>query len=494
MATKSAICSQNSNGREKCDLSPKPIEASFRQIDAATRDNEVQPCFKNRSNAEPDHDDLKPFSADHSPDRGAVSDPVCRYLKKIGRFDVLTRAQEVEIAKQIENAEQEILRVLLQSSITVDYMINLGFQINSGQQAAGKILMHIHRRGQAITLRDKITLFLKTTRRLKTLHTAVKTVRKKLSAAGLQPGEKRHLEEKQNRHRDQIFNLLDIWRFEPCVIDDIEKQICEREASTESRDQTASHLLSRIQVRRAMVNAARSELIKANLRLVVNFARRYAWRGMHLIDLIQEGNIGLMRAANRFDYRRGTRFSTCAVWWIRQAILRAIYNHSRTIRLPIHIRDQYRKLEKTSDFMRIKKNGNSNIEEIIGNTGIPFETGDRILAIAGEPLSLDAPLNSEATRFLSEAIEDANCIDPFRSAVSRNLAEKTRKVLAMLTPREEKILRMRFGIGEKTDHTLDEISREFDLTRERIRQIEARALQKLQHSVYSRNLRVFIER
>jgi RNA polymerase primary sigma factor len=252
--------------------------------------------------------------------------------------------------------------------------------------------------------------------------------------------------------------------------------------------------LTQIALSRAKVNARRSKLIQANLRLVVSISRRYAQRGLSLVDLIQEGNTGLIRAADRYDYRRGTRFSTCAVWWIRQAILRAIYNQARTIRLPIHIRERYRKIQKAANSLRIAKNGDDNIQKLADRSGIPFDEVDRILAIAGEPLSLDAPLNSQATRFVGDAVEDRNLKDPFTAVAGRHLVEQTRKVLSVLTPREEKILRMRFGIGEKSDHTLDEISQAFDLTRERIRQIESRALQKLQQSKYSRSLRAFIER
>jgi RNA polymerase primary sigma factor len=241
-----------------------------------------------------------------------------------------------------------------------------------------------------------------------------------------------------------------------------------------------------------MANAARSELINANLPLVVSIAKRYTQRGLHLIDLIQEGNIGLIKAANRYEYRRGTRFSTCATWWIRQAILRAIYNQSRTIRLPIHIRDRYRKLKKTSDRVQAKKNGNGKSEEIIGSSGMSADEVERILAITGEPISLDAPSNSEETRYVGDMIEDRKLANPFEAAVNLNLAVQTRKVLALLTPREEKVLRMRFGIGEKKDHTLDEISRDFKITRERIRQIEARALQKLQRSKYRHSLKSFL--
>jgi RNA polymerase primary sigma factor len=493
MTSSLAICSHSRKGSKQGDQLLKPIQALVMENDAASAVEAKERCGQKLNISGRGHKDFKRYSADHLPERDAVSNPVSRYLKRINCFGLLTGEDEVEIAKKIETGEQEILRAILQSTIALGYIINLSRQIKSGKQTAGKILMHIFRRGEPVSSQDKVGLFLKTTRQLKKLHTAVKTGHAKLAAGGLKPGEKLSLEEKRNRQGDRIFNLLKNWRFEPCVIDDIEKEIREREASSGSRDQTLQGILTQIEVSRAKVNAHRSKLIKANLRLVASIARRYTQRGLSLIDLIQEGNIGLIRAANRYEYRRGTRFSTCATWWIRQAILRAIYNQARTIRLPIHIRDKYRKLQKTTHSIRARNNGNGHTEKLADQIGIPFDEVDRILAIAGEPLSLDAPLNTETTRFLGDAIEDGNLMDPLTFAARRNLAEETRKVLAVLTPREEKVLRMRFGIGEKTDHTLYEISRKFDLSRERIRQIEARALRKLQHSKYSRNLKTFIE-
>ena len=422
-----------------------------------------------------------------------IATSISSYFQKIGLFARLKSMDEIAIAKKMESGENEILRALLQSPVTITSILDLGRRIKTGKQAAGKILMHIHRRGQPVSSQDKVDSFLKTIHQLKKLHTAAETAREKLAAAGLKPGEKQRLEEKLNQQGDQMFNLLKTWRLEPGVIDQIEKEIRERQSSSGSRDPKLVRMLSQVQVSRKMVSAARSELINANLRLVVSIAKRYTQRGLHLIDLIQEGNIGLIKAANRYEYRRGTRFSTCATWWIRQAILRAIYNQSRTIRLPIHIRDQYRKLKKTSDRMQAKKNGNGNSEEIIGSSGVSGDEVERILAIAGEPISIDAPSNSEETRYVGDMIEDSKLLNPFDAAVNFNLAVQTRKVLALLTPREEKVLRMRFGIGEKRDHTLDEISHDFKITRERIRQIEARALRKLQQSKYSRNLRSFID-
>ncbi len=436
---------------------------------------------------------LKRDAVDVLPAREAVNSPVIRYLREIGGFQLLTAEKEGKIARQIDIGEMKILQNILQSNITLEYIIDLGYQIESGQQAGGRILMHIHRLGRPISLQDKVDLFLKTGRLLKKRYLFAKNSREMLLFGGLKPEQKRRLQVILNRHNEENFKLLKNWRFEPCLIDDILKEIRKRDTGSRAEDEARQRLLARVKIQRIRVNALRTELIKANLRLVVSLARRYAGRGMFLIDLIQEGNIGLIRAANRYDFRRGTRFSTCASWWIRQAILRTIYNHSRTIRLPIHIRERYRRLQKTAGLIQIGNNGDANVEDLAGQTGIPFGEANRILALAGEPLSLDAPLNAEASCNLGEAVEDGQLADPFNSTAHRNLAENTRKVLAVLTPREEKILRLRFGIGEKRDHTLDEISREFNLTRERVRQIEARALKKLQHSKYSDHLRSFLE-
>jgi RNA polymerase primary sigma factor len=421
-----------------------------------------------------------------------VTKPTASYLQNIGCFARLSPADEIAIAKAIEQAELDLLRAILTSEIFIDHLIDLGSRIQHTRRAPAKLLKNIHIRGALVAAREKIQSFLKTTRRLAHLHAAAKANRVDLRNARLKPDERPCLQALLTRRIDQMFDILKKWRLEPCVIDEIEQKIRIRTVSTDSRDRTCT--LTRIALSRASVNAERGKLIEANLRLVVSIARRYVQRGLSLVDLIQEGNTGLIRAADRYDYRRGTRFSTCAVWWIRQAILRAIYNQARTIRLPIHIRERYRKIQKAANSLRIGKNGDDSIQKRADRSGIPFDEVDRILAIAGEPLSLDAPLNSQATRFVGDAVEDRNLKNPFTLVASQHLAEKTRKILSVLTPREEKILRMRFGIGEKSDYTLDEISQAFDLTRERIRQIEARALKKLQCSKYSRNLRTFIER
>lgn len=493
MAWRLALYNPNREKNKEGDSMLNPIEALLTNFDTAFA-VEIKEAFdQNPGVFEPNHQKIMQHAADDFSARDAVSSPVARYLREIGSFPLLSAEDQVEIARQIESGEMEILRVILQSTVALNYIVNLGNQIESGQQAAGRILMHIHRRGEPVSPQDKVELFLETTRILNKLFRALNIDRKIMTAKGLKPEDKWRLEIKLNRQGDQIFDLLKNWRFEPCIIDDIEKQIHKQDACSGSDEQTARQLPARLKNHCARVDGLRAKLIKSNLRLVISIARRYAGRGMSLIDLIQEGNIGLIRAANRYEYRRGTRFSTCASWWIRQAILRTIYNKSRTIRLPIHIRERYRRLKKTAGRILAGENRNANSEELADQTGIPPEEVSRILAITGEPLSLDAPLNPERTCFLGEAVGNVNFMDPFDAAVSNNLAEKTRRILALLTPREEKILRMRFGIGEKTDHTLDEISQKFDVTRERIRQIQSRALQKLQRSKYSRDLKTFIE-
>lgn len=435
---------------------------------------------------------LKPredFSESSEPDW--VTQPMTRYFQNIGCYRRLSAQDEIAIAKAIEQAELDVLRTILKSDIAVDHLVDYGRQIENNRRAPSKILINVHKRGDRLAAKEKVNSFLKAIRKLGKLNTAVRQTRTALLAAGLKPGERQSLQATLSRRWNQMFDVLKDWRFELHVYDDVEKKIRTRQASPDVHFH--QQMLTRIAFSRAKINAHRSQLINANLRLVVSIARRYERRGMSLTDLIQEGNTGLIRAASRYEYRRGTRFSTCAVWWIRQAILRAIYNQARTIRLPIHIRERYRNIQKTANSMQLGSNGNETIEELADRSGMDCDEVDRILAIAGEPLSLDAPLNSQATRFLGDAVEDSELKDPFTAVVSRNLAEKTRKVLSVLTPREEKILRMRYGIGEKTDHTLDEISREFNITRERIRQIEAKALQKLQQSKHSRSLRSFID-
>ena len=273
----------------------------------------------------------------------------------------------------------------------------------------------------------------------------------------------------------------------------VRDEIEEKKEATKTNRRSLKRITANINEGRFRAKLAKSELIKANLRLVVSIAKKYTNRGLQFLDLIQEGNIGLMKAVDKFEYRRGYKFSTYATWWIRQAITRAIADQARTIRIPVHMIETINKLIRTSRYLVQELGREPKPEEIAEKMEIPLDKVRKVLKIAREPISLETPIGEEEDSHLGDFIEDKKFVLPSDAAVNLNLAEQTRKVLATLTPREEKVLRMRFGIGEKADHTLEEVGQDFTVTRERIRQIEAKALRKLRHPTRSRKLKSFIE-